>query len=127
MTITTAIKTVFANTSRQDDVKIPAWVCVQDAKKRDAENIKLYTAEEQRFAEGLLGTIGDVYGRSNTYMNYRKKFVAVKVDSPRVRDKVSLAAVRLDCWCETNGVEKVITRHGNFVYRVSHDVIGTLV
>lgn len=125
MSIKTVFNTIFAST-QSEEVKIPAWVCVIDAKKRDAENLELYTPKERAVAMSLRDAVESVYGRSRVFMNYRKGFIAVKVNKPLLADKASIAAIKLDCWCETNKVEKVITRHGNYVYRVPTDILHAM-
>ena len=117
---------VHAVTHKSDDVKLPAYVCLQDIKRRDAENESLYSVAQLNIGEALLAHIEDVYIQSNVYLNYRKKFIAVKVNKPKFADKVSLRAAKLDLWCEANGIVIEHTRHGNMVYRAKADVLDTL-
>jgi hypothetical protein len=118
--ITTAL------TGSVDDVKLPAYVCLQDIKRRDAENEGLYSAVQLTVGEALLAHIEDVYIQSNVYLNYRQRFIAVKVNAPKFADKVSLRAARLDLWCEANGIVIEHTRHGNMVYRAKADVLDAI-
>jgi hypothetical protein len=122
----TAKAIAHAVTANVDDVKIPAYVCLQDIKRRDAENELLYSLVQLSAGEALLAHIEDVYIQSNVYLNYRKKFIAVKVNKPQFRDKVSVRAAKLDLWCEANGIVIEHTRHGNMVYRANADVLDNL-
>jgi hypothetical protein len=122
----TAKAIAHAATANVDDVKLPAYVCLEDIKRRDAENEGLYSLKQLAAGEALLAHIEDVYIQSNVFMNYRKKFIAVKVNKPQFKDKVSLRAARLDMWCEANGIVIEHTRHGNMVYRAKADVLDTL-
>ena len=122
-TVNAIVQTVF-HTS--DDIKIPAYVCVQDIKRRDAENEELYSVAQSTVGAALLAHIEAVYIRSNVYMNYRKKFIAVKVNKPALADKVSLRAAKLDVWCDANGIVIERTRYGNMVYRATADVLDSL-
>jgi len=118
--ITTAL------TGSVDDVKLPAYVCLQDIKRRDAENEGLYSAAQLTVGEALLAHIEDVYIQSNVYLNYRKKFIAVKVNSPKFTDKASLRAAKLDIWAEANGIVIEHTRHGNMVYRANTEALDAI-
>jgi hypothetical protein len=109
-----------------DEVKLPAYVCLEDIKRRDAENAGLYSEKQIHVGEALLAYIDDVYIRSNVYLNYRQRFIAVKVNKPTFADKVSLRAARLDMWCEENGIVIEHTRHGNMVYRAKADTLDSL-
>jgi hypothetical protein len=99
---------------------------LQDIKRRDAENEGLYSAVQLTVGEALLAHIEDVYIQSNVYLNYRQRFIAVKVNAPKFADKVSLRAARLDLWCEANGIVIEHTRHGNMVYRAKADVLDAI-
>ena len=117
---------VHAVTHKSDDVKLPAYVCLQDIKRRDAENEGLYSLAQLNIGEALLAHIEDVYIQSNVYLNYRKKFIAVKVNKPKFTDKASVRAAKLDIWCEANGIVIEHTRHGNMVYRAKADVLDAI-
>jgi hypothetical protein len=117
---------VHAVNGNVDDVKLPAYVCIQDIKRRDAENESLYSLVQLSAGEALLAHIEDVYIQSNVFLNYRKKFIAVKVNKPKFADKVSLRAAKLDLWCEANGIVIEHTRHGNMVYRAKADVLDAI-
>ena len=109
-----------------DEVKLPAYACVIDAKKRDAENIVNYSPAQREAADALLALVEDTYWRSKIYKNYRKGFVAVKVNAPMFTDKVSLRAAKLDAWADANGIVREHTRHGNLVYRANSDALDRL-
>ena len=117
MSVQTVLKLANSVTAEQE-MQLPKWICAVDAKKRDAANKSLYTAAQRAQGDSLKLAIESVYGRSKVYMNYRKKFIVVKVDKPHVADRLSTAAVKLDCWCETNDVVKETTAYGNYVYRM---------
>ena len=118
--ITTAVN------GKVDDVKLPAYVCLQDIKRRDAENEGLYSLAQLSAGEALLAQIEDVYIQSKVFMNYRQRFIAVKVNAPKFADKVSLRAAKLDLWCEANGIVIERTRHGNMVYRAKAEVLDAI-
>lgn len=119
-----AIKAVIKDTP--EDFKLPAYVCVIDAKKRDAENIVNYSPAQRQAADALFEAVETTYGRSKVYRNYRKGFVAVKVNAPMFADKVSLRAAKLDSWADANNIVREHTRHGHLVYRATAEVLDAL-
>ena len=112
--------------TKTEEFKLPAYVCVQDAKKRNAENIGSYSLDQQSAADALLAAVEDAYGRSRVFLNYRQRFVAVKVSAPVFADRVSLRAAKLDTWAEANGIVREYTRHGHLVYRATADALDNL-
>lgn len=122
----TAKAIAHATVGSVDDVKLPAYVCIQDAKRRDEENIGSYTLTQQSAADKLLAMVDDAYIRSRVFRNYRQRFIAVKVNKPTFADKVSLRAAKLDLWCEANGIVIEHTRHGNMVYRATTEVLDAI-
>ena len=58
-----------------------------------------YTREQQCLAQRVLDVMQLGYGYAAAYTNYRKKFIAVKLEGVRVRDK-ALAAEAMLCMQE---------------------------
>ena len=112
--------------SNSDEMKVPAYVCIQDIKRRDNENKGNYTSEQLVAADAVHQLVEDVYGRSKVFMNYRQRFIAVKVNAPKFGDKVSLRAVKLDNWAAANNIVIEHTRFGNIIYRVTAEQLDTL-
>lgn len=119
-----AIASVVA--TKTEEFKLPAYVVIQDVKRRNNENEKLYSEQQLLAGEALLAGIEDVYMRSKVYLNYRQRFIAVKVAAPKFADKVSLRAAKLDAWCEANGIVIEHTRHGHMVYRANIDALDSI-
>jgi hypothetical protein len=53
----TANAIVHAATANVDDVKLPAYVCLEDIKRRDAENESLYSLVQLSAGEALFGLV----------------------------------------------------------------------
>jgi len=104
-----------------EDNKQPAWIAKLDSKAQNEKYIGTYTQAERMFAEQLLEAVAEIYVDSNVYLNYRQKFVAVKVDSATLANKV--AAYNLDLYCERYDIERVVTARGNIVYRATRDAM----
>ena len=62
-----------------------------DARRRNAEYAVLYTAKQKAFAEDFKDQVANAYIRSKVYLNYRERFMAVKVANP----SVGIESVRL--------------------------------
>ena len=56
-----------------------------------------------------------VYGFKDMYITFRKKFIAIKIDNARVRNKVKLA--EFETYWSEQGVVKVVTPQG-ITYRI---------
>ena len=112
--------------SHDEEFKLPAYVVLKDIKKRNAENEGAYTLEQHAAADAMFLAIEEVYGRSRVFMNYRQRFIAVKVNAPQFGDKVSLRAAKLDAWADANGIVKEHTRYGHIVYRATAEQLDTL-
>lgn len=122
----TATAIANALVGRDEEFKLPAYVCLQDIKKRNKDNEGAYTLEQHAAADAMFKVIEEAYGRSRVFMNYRQRFIAVKVNAPQFADKVSLRAARLDAWADTNGIVKEHTRYGHIVYRATAEQLDVL-
>lgn len=103
----------------QDETKsrLPAFVCVADAKARDAKNIVLFNDAQIKAGQTLFEKVQNAYFRSRVYRNYRENFIAVKVDKPTTADKVSKEVAALTTYCTSNGID-VVTTKSNIIYRI---------
>ena len=101
----------------EEKSRLPAWLCVEDARKRDKENASLYTEAEQQAAQDFAAQARNAYIRSRVYVNNREKFIAVKIDKPSVSDKISVAAEVLQKNAEALGY-KIVKTKSNIVFRL---------
>lgn len=97
---------------------LPAFICRMDAKRRNSNNIDTYTPEQIKQAQRLYADVSNAYFRSRVFLNYRERFIAVKVEAPNYADKVSLEVRNLDKACEEAGYKKKATGKGSIVYRI---------
>jgi hypothetical protein len=105
--------------SREDDVKSTTskLFCALDAQRRNKQHIDSYTEMTKDFSGVLLTLVGMAYPSSQVYRNYRKDFIAIKVDSPTMHDKASSTVAALDEYCTLNRVFKAQSgRH--IIYRI---------
>jgi len=69
-----------------DDTLLPGWIARKDAQNYHSENWPLYNKNKQNIAVKLRELAMAAYWRSNTYINARQKFIAVKVEKPQKAD-----------------------------------------
>ena len=86
-----------------------------DARMRNYAGKSTYSYSDQTRAERMKIVLELVYTAKDIYINYRAKFIAVKVDGARVADRDSLCELEAE-WAE-QGVTKAVSAQG-VVYRI---------
>ena len=87
-----------------------AYKAALNAHYRNREMACTYTREQQCLAQRALDILDTAYAYANSYINYRKKFIAVKIAGQIARDKtISKQAVSI---LEDKGYEVVSTPQG---------------
>ena len=96
-----------------------AWVAARDARMRSVVNSSLFSDKEKLKAERAKLALEMCYYAKEVHIEYRKKFISVKVDGAQVRDRKGLALLEM-CY-QNEGYEKCITKQGITyrIYRVS--------
>jgi hypothetical protein len=92
-----------------------AWFAARDARMRSYENASLYTESEKNRAERMRMGLTLVYAGKEFHIEYRKKFISLKIDKPAVRDRKNLALLESDY--TVLGVVKRVTNQG-ITYRI---------
>ncbi len=105
-------------TLKNETNKQSYFFCKQDVKRLNDINIKAYDEKEQSYGNELFGKVCYAFNRSNVFRNYRKKFIAIKVDAPKQLDLVSLDVIRLESYCRDNNISIVKTAKG-LVFRIN--------
>lgn len=108
---------MIAKQLKNDETALPAFVAYLDAKKRNAANIKLWDTSAKAEADRLTEAVTQAYSRSRVYVNYRKNFIAIKVDKPTRHDMVSQKAAALDTYADLQGYERVVTENA-IIFRI---------
>ena len=86
-----------------------------DARMRNLAGKSHYSYAQQTRAERMRLVLEIVYCAKDIYINYRQRFIAVKVDEARVADKSSLGELEAEWALE--GITKAVTDQG-VVYRI---------
>lgn len=90
------------------------WAASADASKRSSYESFSYSDTQKLQAERMKIGLEMVYA-NDVYINYRKKFIAIKVDHPSVKDLRNLRL--LEKQYEGDGVVKCVSPQG-VIYRI---------
>jgi len=99
-----------ANEIDSKDSGIYAFYAARDARMRNIVNASHFTEADKIRAERMKMVLGLVYAAKGIYVNFRKTKIAVKVDSPFVKDRSQLKLLEQD-W-EKQGVTKTQSAQG---------------
>jgi hypothetical protein len=106
------------NATELDSKAAPfAWVAARDAAMKSYAASTLYTDIQKVRAERMKLGLEMVYYARSAFITYRKKFVTIKLDQARVRDRKTLALLEQD-YTAQGDVTKVITDQG-ITYRIA--------
>ena len=94
-----------------------AWVAARDAAMKSYAASTLYTEAQKVRAERMKLGLEMVYSARSAYITYRKKFVTIKLDQARVRDRKTLALLEQD-YTAQGDITKVVTDQG-ITYRIA--------
>ena len=97
------------------DVSRRPWFVKQDVERLNAKWSATYTPKQRSAAQQALDLLDTAYHYQGAYINYRKKFIAVKLDRPIKRNK--LYAATADAHFADKGYSKVVSPQG-FVVRI---------
>ena len=94
-----------------------AWIAARDAAMKSYAASTLYTEAQKVRAERMKLGLEMVYSARSAFITYRKKFVTIKLDQARVRDRKTLALLEQD-YTAQGDVTKVVTDQG-ITYRIA--------
>ncbi len=92
-----------------------AWFAERDARMRSVVNSTTFSDAQKLKAERVKLALELVYSAEKVYIEFRKKFISVKVQKATVRDRKGLLLLEM-CY-ENEGLEKVKTSQG-ITYRI---------
>jgi hypothetical protein len=94
-----------------------AWIAARDAAMKSYAASTLYTDAQKVRAERMKLGLEMVYSARSAFITYRKKFVTIKLDQARVRDRKTLALLEQD-YTAQGDITKVVTDQG-ITYRIA--------
>ena len=89
-----------------------AFAAVMDAQRQNSNNKSTYTQEQVRRALTVRDLLDSAFSYKTLYINYRKKFIAVKAEGARARDAMAREVVKL---FESNGYDVAQSPQGMIV------------
>lgn len=92
-----------------------AFAAARNARMRAAAQWSHYTEAERTRAERMRLGLELVYSCRNIYVNPRARFITIKVEQARVRDRAGLAMLEQDY--EREGIRKAQSDQG-VIYRI---------
>lgn len=93
-----------------------SWFAVQDAMRINENNKSKFTAQERQRAITALDLLDNAYKYDEAYINYRQKFIVIKLDGARIKDKRWLNEVESIFEERKTRIEKVVSNQG-VIYR----------
>lgn len=91
-----------------------------NAELRNREAASTYTSAQRAAAQTVIDIMDLCYNYTNTFKNFRKTFIAVKLENAQVRDKK--LAKQVDAILEAKGYVKVKTPQG-LVVRMPREIV----
>ena len=89
-----------------------ALAAVLDARRRNTNNKSLYSQDQIRKALSVRDSLDYAFSYTSLYINYRQKFISIKVEGARARDAMAKKVIAL---FETQGYGVVSTQQGIIV------------
>ena len=89
-----------------------AFAAAMDAQRQNSNNKSTYSQEEIRKALTVRDLLDSAFSYKTLYINYRKKFIAVKAEGARARDSMAREVITL---FESNGYDVAQSPQGLIV------------
>lgn len=106
----------YADVDEKNRTRLPIHVAVADIKARNARYQEQFSPEQERMAQELFADVNAAYFRSRVFLNYRKNFIAIKVEcSPY--DRFERDVLELNKRCEKDNIEN-ICKGSTVIYRI---------
>ena len=91
------------------------WWASRDAAIKSYAESTSYSASQRLQAERMKLGLEIVYASKAIHVNYRGKFIAIKIEQPQVRDRKMLAVLEKDY--SLLGIVKMLSKQG-LIYRI---------
>ena len=94
-----------------EESKLPVYATLLDIRRRNVVYGKLWWGTEAKDEAGRFAeAVRQAYSRSRVFVNYRKNFIAIKVEQPTRHDMVSHNAIAVETYANLQGHERVLTK-----------------
>ena len=68
---------------------LPAFIARKDCERINRENEILWSPKQKESAKQFKALVDEAFFRRRTFLNFREKFIAVKVEAPQKMDMIS--------------------------------------
>lgn len=92
-----------------------AFLAKTDAEEISAKNESSFSADQKQYAQAVKSNLSSLYTFKNIYINYRQRFISVKVAHAEVANTKELR--KYESRLTRDSVAKVITKTG-VIYRI---------
>ena len=89
-----------------------------DRQRKNKENAKLFSVEDQAAALAFAKTVDHAYFRKNTYLNFNENNVVVKVNRPKAQDKLDPRVKDLQATLDEYNITFKDLKNGNRIYEL---------
>ena len=89
-----------------------AYAAALDAERQNTNNKSHYTPQEIQRAVTVRDLVDTAFSYTTLYINYRKRFIAVKAEGVRRKDAMAAEVIKL---FEANGYDVAVTPQGLIV------------
>lgn len=100
--------------------RLPAWLAREDCERRNSQNFNLFTKEEISFGEQIRQRASNIFLRSRVFLNYRETFIAVKVEAPKIADKLNPEYSQLLKFAKDNKI-RVKKGRASLIFEIKHN------
>lgn len=83
---------------------LPAFIARQDCERINRENRDKYTLSEQKAATEFKQLVDNAFFRRRTFLNFRPNFIAIKVEAPKLEDKISSEYRAVMAFADANNI-----------------------
>ena len=87
-----------------------------DRQRKNKENAKLFSVEDQAAALAFAKTVDHAYFRKNTYLNFNENNITVKVNRPKQVDKLDPRVKDFESTLDDHDIEVKDLPNGNRLY-----------
>lgn len=96
---------------------LPVWIAIEDAKAYSERYEHTFTDAQKKLANQVKNKAELAFIRSRVYLNFRKGFIAIKVTTPKMSDKLSVEYTDFDAFCTKHGITSDNTA-GGVIYKI---------
>jgi hypothetical protein len=117
--MTTIIDTLDNNTTTPVKSKLPLNVVFADIKKYNAQNSSTYRTNDISKAEKVKLLCEWAFPRSRTFVTYRSKFIAVKVEDVTITDAIPVHMNMLNEMIANDDKINIVAAGEHLIFRIS--------